>query len=185
MRNLLRSEEIYILANAIEAMVFQLKDEAGQIIVKDGKKVWKRGEIQLCFEGRIVFKIDYDTMAVKMAPLSGEMLQVWKPRMFSLDWLLKKALRIAIQHFSEVMWKVKLQDYRALFGRQMTMVIEDLAIIMEKAETEARELSRLDKTHAAQEFHPEIERMLQLDPNDYDGPTAPPPADDDYQVEGD
>lgn len=164
MRNLFRAEEVYILAQAIEAMVFQIENTAGKVLTNDGTREWKEGDALLIFNGRIHFRIDRIKWRIFMRPLSGDEIQVWKPRWHSIgDRLLKFALRRAFANFAAVTWKVQMQDYRALFGSQMGLIIEDLAALMEKSEQEARALAKLDKTRGGSEYHPEINRMLQVD----------------------
>lgn len=183
MRNLIRAEEVYIIAQAIEAMVFQIQNTSGQIISDDGTRKWKEGDALLIFGGRMHFRIDRKHWVIHMVPLSGEEVQVWKPRWYSIgDRLLKAALRRAFANFAAVTWKVKMQDYRALFGNQMSMIIEDLASLMEKSEQEARAIAKMDKTKGGSEYHPEINRMLQVDDEVIDDLVIEEP---DYHAEGD
>lgn len=186
MRNLIRAEEVYILANAIESMVFQIQTAGGQIIVKDGATQWKGSDLLLYFNGQMRFRISSD-WRIFMVPLSGEQIPVWKARWWSFgDLLLKSALKTAVKRFSEVTWKVKLQDYRALFGNTMVEIIQDLATLMEQAEAEAKALAQLDKTKGGSQYHPQIERMLQIDGQETldDFPQTTQPADR-YHAEGD
>lgn len=175
MRNVLRAEEIYILAGAIEGFVFEVVTEAGQTVSHDGVIKWKGGKIQLQFQGRICFRIDTNAWAVTMVPLSGAQIPAWSPRWYSFgDWLLKKALSRAVRSFSETSFKVQRQDYRALFANEMAQLIIDLDELNTMAEAEAKQLLSMDKTRGGTEYHDEIQRMLQMDQVEetYDGPTA-------------
>lgn len=157
--NLFRPPEIYHIISAIHAMVFRLQ--------RDKHKVF------LQFEGRFCFVIDQQAKTLSMIDNTQQTFtQVYQFRWWRIgDALMRWKLGRALAFHDRVMHKVKMNSYRAMFGSLMEEVITDLGKLMTAAEAESAMLDKMDKTQGGSNYHPEIQRLLQMG-------APPPPADE-------
>jgi hypothetical protein len=79
------------------------------------------------------------------------------------DRKLWKDLTESIAFYNSAMHKVRMSDYRALFGNQMQKVISLLAQAMDEAEADVRMLEKVDKTNSGHNLHPDVARLVQRD----------------------
>ena len=56
-----------------------------------------------------------------------------------------------------------MQNFRALFGRQLQEIIGKLAFLMEEAEHESQALARIDATSGGRSLHPAVSQLVQKD----------------------
>lgn len=157
--NLLTRAEIVVLIDAIRAMAFKL-DRSGV----------NSDTLIIYFEGRECFRIDTYAKAILMIGLSNVAEVAYTFSQEPEEWFwagtdrrLWKDLMEAIKFYNSAMHKVRMSDYRAMFGSQMTKVITDLAKAMDEAEADARLLERVDKTSGGTQLHPDVARLVQKD----------------------
>ena len=120
------------------------------------------------FQGRMAFKLDMKRRCLSMFDLSQKELidLYWFPRWnIFRSWQLHQFTK-SFAYYHGVVRRVKMHNYRALFGKQLEEIIGDLAKLMSAAEAEAIELAKFDSTHGGSTYHPEIRRMLQLGVDD-------------------
>lgn len=150
--NLFRPAEIYLIADAIEAMVFKLSK------ARNGKE-----SLVICsFEGKESIRINLSKREIYLTAMSGTPVLVYTFGWLSWgDWQMWWRIKEAIGKFESVMAKVKLQDYRAFFSNHIAEIIEQLAGLIEAAEQEEREILDTDRTHGGRDIHPQVASMLQ------------------------
>jgi len=152
--NLFRPAEVYLLADAISAMVFRCERT---LHGKD--KI-----VLLMFEERESFRLDLSQRKLYLTALSGIPTLVYSFSRWPGDWLLWRALKKALFDFEVVVGKVRLHDVRAFFGRHLQEVVVKLADLMDAAEAERREIIEADRSRGGAEIHPKIKSMLQVQP---------------------
>jgi hypothetical protein len=145
--DLFRKEEILLIADAVEAMTFTV--------------VRNHNVRDLSFQGRLVMRLDTVARALFFVGNSGTPEEVyrfrwWRPR----DQILFARLKVAMLFYDRTVHRLRMQDYRTLFGNQVQICIGRLADLAEKAEAEARQLAAIDGDQGSRRYHQEIERMV-------------------------
>lgn len=121
----------------------------------------------LNFNGAEKFRFDLTNQLVTMTGLSGEPTQVYHFSWWSVgDWFIRWELRKALEFHDATMHRVRMQDYRALFGREMELILTDLAELMTAAEAEGQMLQRVDSTEGGKRLHKDVRRLVQADDED-------------------
>jgi len=153
--NLFRAPEIYLIADSVRAMVFHVDTTMWE--GRPSNRI-------LTFEGAEKFRFDLDLRSLTMTALSGEPVEVYRfSRWWPSDLLMWWRLEQSFAFYDETAAKVRRQDYRALFGRDMAQILTALADIMDASEAEARALQKIDSTEGGQRLHPEVRRLVQSD----------------------
>jgi hypothetical protein len=157
--NLITRGEVVVLVNAIRAMAFSINPQPTDFDV-----------LLVSFDGREVFRIHTKERKVAMTALSGTSETVYVFNDEPAEWFwagtdrkLWKDLTDAIAFYNGAMHKVRMSDYRALFGNQMQKVISLLAQAMDEAEADVRMLEKVDKTNSGHNLHPDVARLVQKD----------------------
>jgi hypothetical protein len=155
--NLFTRSEIIVLIDAIRAMAFKIERLMPDLYT-------------VSFDGRQVFRIYTDDRYIKLNGLSGQPEIVYQFRDDPESWFwagtdrkLWRSLNDALTFYETMMHKVRMADYRAMFGNQMQKVITGLAQAMEEAEADVRMLEKVDKTNSGAALHPEVARLVQKD----------------------
>lgn len=153
MNNLFRADEIYLIADAITAMVFKVDVDA---------QWWV-----LSFEGRQSLKIDRWSRQVYLVARSGIPEVVFTfSRLRPTHWFMWRTLDRAVAFYNDHMHKIRMQDYRAFFGRHFGDLCNDVIDLVDAAEAEAAALAKVDRTKAGSQLHPEVARLVQRRPED-------------------
>ncbi len=159
--NLITRHEVVVLIEAIKAMAFKIERQFA---------VANADEHILFFDGREVFRIDTNQHTIKLVGLSktSELVYTFVDDPESWFWSgtdrkLWKELVNALDFYSTTMHRVRMADYRALFGNQIQKVIAGLAVAMDEAEADARLIERIDKTNSGRNLHPDVARLVQKD----------------------
>ena len=153
MRNLFRAEEIYLIADAISAMLFTLEFSNETIIVR--------------FEGRESFRLDRVNKIVLLTARSGIPEPVYTFKWWKItDFMMWRAIEKSVEFYNENIHRIRMQDYRAFFGNHLGEVCAETMELVEKAEGEARQLARMDRTRGGNDLHPDVARMIQKDPDE-------------------
>ncbi len=157
--NLITRREVVVIIDAIRSMAFSIVPQQTDL-----------GVLLISFEGREVFRVHTVDRKISMTALSGVSEQVYAFAEDSVDWFwagtdrkLWKDLTDAIAFYNGAIHKVRMSDYRALFGNQMQKVIMGLAMAMDEAEADVRLLERVDKTAGGASLHPDVARLVQKD----------------------
>ena len=157
--NLITRGEVVVLINAIRAMAFSINPQPTDFDV-----------LLVNFDGREVFRIHTKERKIAMTALSGTSETVYVFSEEPAEWFwagtdrkLWKDLQDAIKFYDGAMHKVRMSDYRALFGNQMQKVIGLLAQAMDEAEADVRMLEKVDKTNSGHNLHPDVARLVQKD----------------------
>jgi hypothetical protein len=157
--NLITRREVVVLIDAVRAMAFKIDPQPTDFDV-----------LLVSFEGREVFRVHTKERKVYMTALSGTSELVYTFAEEPAEWFwagtdrkLWKDLTDAIAFYNSAMHKVRMSDYRALFGNQMQKVIVGLAQAMDEAEADVRLLERVDKTAGGASLHPDVARLVQKD----------------------
>jgi hypothetical protein len=158
--NLITRHEVVVLIDAIKAMAFKI----------DRSLVANSDEYILYFDGREVFRISIDQRTISLVGLSkaSELVYTFVNDPESWFWSgtdrkLWQELVTALDFYNATMHRVRMADYRALFGNQIQKVIAGLAVAMEEAEADARLIERIDKTNSGRNLHPDVARLVQKD----------------------
>lgn len=157
--NLFRREEIEIIIEAIRGMVFKIS------------RPLDFGDVEiLSFEEREVMRFNTRTKVFSMVGTSGQPQDVYtfKPEPDHWFWAstdrdLLKRLEQALAFYRQTMHRVRMADFRMLFGRTIQEVIGKLAQLMDEAEAENNMLMRIDSTGGGASLHPEVARLVQKD----------------------
>jgi hypothetical protein len=159
--NLITRHEVVVLIDAIKAMAFKI-DRQFTVANSD--------ERLLFFDGREVFRIDTAQRTISLVGLSksSELVYTFVNDPESWFWSgtdrkLWQELTNALDFYDATMHRVRMADYRALFGNQIQKVIAGLAMAMEEAEADARLIERVDKTNSGRNLHPDVARLVQKD----------------------
>lgn len=172
--NLITRHEVNVLVEAIKAMAFRIDRSLNNL-----------EESILYFDGREVFRIDSAHRTISLVGLSktSELVYTFSDDPESWFWSgtdrkLWHELVTAVDFYTATIHRVRMSDYRALFGNQIQKVIVSLAAAMEEAEADMRLLERVDKTNSGHNLHPDVARLVQKDLD-----AATNPVDDDDQEE--
>ena len=156
--NLITRREVVVLIDAIRAMAFRCERRVGTDVRA------------LLFDGRECFRIDMESRTILLAGLSGNFELVYLFTEDPEEWFwagtdrkLWKEMVDALRFYDATMHKVRMADYRAMFGNQMQKVIVGLAAAMDEAEADVRMLEKVDKTNSGSNLHPEVARLVQKD----------------------
>lgn len=157
--NLFRKEEIELIIDAIKGMVFKVSTapESGETEV-------------IFFDDREVFRFRKYDHSIEMVDLNGDRETVYTFQPEPNEWFwantdrdLLKRLNDAIAFHKKTIHTVKMQNFRALFGRQLQEIIGKLAFLMEEAEHESQALARIDATSGGRSLHPAVSQLVQKD----------------------
>lgn len=155
--NLITRSEVVVLIDAIRAMAFRIEKTGIDLSI-------------LFFDGREVFRINTDERHITLVGLSNSAEIVYtfadEPEHWfwgGTDRKLWRDLTDALAFYSATMHKVRMADYRAMFGNQMQKVITGLAQAMDEAEADVRMLEKVDKTNSGHNLHPDVARLVQKD----------------------
>lgn len=155
--NMITRREVVVLTEAIRAMAFKIDRPEPDLAI-------------LFFDGREVFRINLAERAISLIGLSrsAEVVYVFADEPDHWFWAgtdrkLWRDLRDALAFFDATMHKVRMADYRAMFGNQMQKVIMGLAQAMDEAEADVRMLEKVDKTNSGAALHPDVARLVQKD----------------------
>lgn len=154
--NLWRAEEIYLVAQAIEAMVFKC----------DRTVIGNEHYIFCLFEGRESLRINLSKKCIYLTAMSGSPVLVYVFKWWRIpgDYLMWRAIKRSLKLFDEVVDQIKLHDYRAFFGNHIQQILSDLAMLMERAEAEQQQIMNKDQTHGGTDIHPKVQAILQVRP---------------------
>jgi hypothetical protein len=155
--NLITRREVLVLIDAIRAMAFKIDRPKPDLAV-------------LFFDGREVFRIDttFKTIALIGLSKAAEVVYTFQEEPEHWFWAgtdrkLWRDLVDALVFFDATMHRVRMADYRAMFGNQMQKVIVGLAQAMDEAEADVRMLERVDRTNSGAALHPDVARLVQKD----------------------
>ncbi len=159
--NLITRHEVVVLIEAIKAMAFKIDRQFA---------VANADEHILFFDGREVFRIDTAQRTISLVGLSktSELVYTFVDDPESWFWSgtdrkLWREMTAALDFYAVTMHRVRMSDYRALFGNQIQKVIAGLATAMDEAEADARLIERIDKTNSGRNLHPDVARLVQKD----------------------
>jgi hypothetical protein len=147
-RDLFRREEVVVLANAVECMAFQVEQSFATY--------------NFSYNGQVALRLDTRSRTLLLVGLSNTPTEVFRFRWWRMqDHVLYARLLTAIAFYERTVHKVRMQDYRAMFGKRVEEAIASLADLADRAEGEAKLLARVDAAGAAGRFHPDVQRLVQ------------------------
>lgn len=156
-KNLISRSEVVVLIDAIRAMAFRIEKTSIDLFI-------------LYFDGRECFRIETVDKYITLVGLSNSAEIVYGFAEEPAHWFwagtdrkLWRELQDALSFYHETMHRVRMSDYRAMFGNQMQKVITSLAAAMDEAEAEVRMLEKVDRTNSGRNLHPDVARLVQKD----------------------